>query len=33
MDNDYINQIEYRTMKLDKDSLIHEYKEDFNNKR
>ena len=32
MDNDSINQIEYRTRNLDKDSLIDEYKEVFNNK-
>ena len=32
MDNDSINQIEYRTRKLDKDILIDEYKEVFNNK-
>ena len=32
MDNDSINQIKYRTRKLDKDSLIDEYKEVINNK-
>ena len=32
MDNDSINQIQYRTRKLDKDSRIYEYKEVFNNK-
>ena len=32
MENDSINQIEYRRRKLDKDSLMHEYKEVFNNK-